>query len=250
MTLQGKVAVVTGGSRGIGREIAITLARAGAGVVVNYQRETAAAEDVLQAIREFPGAGEAMVFQADVTKLEECEKMVKAALDHLGRIDILVNNAGVRRDTLLALMKEDDWDLVLDTNLKGMFNCCKAVLRPLLKQKSGGRIINISSVVGLAGNSGQANYAAAKGGVIAFTKSLAKELGKRAITVNAIAPGFIETEMTEQLADAVKDKVLTLVALERYGNPAEVAETVLFLSGEGASYITGAVISVDGGLSL
>ena len=249
MTLQGKVAIVTGGSRGIGREIAITLAGAGAAVVINYNRETAAAEDVLQAVKELPGAGEAIIFQADVTRLEECEKMVKAALDHFGRIDILVNNAGVRKDNLLALMKENDWDIVLDTNLKGMFNCCKAVLRPLLKQKSGGRIINISSVVGIAGNSGQVNYAAAKGGVIAFTKSLAKELGKRAITVNAIAPGFIETEMTDELADTVKEKVLAQVALERYGNAGEIAETVLFLAG-GASYITGAVITVDGGLSL
>jgi len=249
VTLQGKVAIVTGGSRGIGREIAITLAGAGAAVVINYNRETAAAEDVLQAVKELPGAGEAIIFQADVTRLEECEKMVKAALDHFGRIDILVNNAGVRKDNLLALMKENDWDIVLDTNLKGMFNCCKAVLRPLLKQKSGGRIINISSVVGIAGNSGQVNYAAAKGGVIAFTKSLAKELGKRAITVNAIAPGFIETEMTDELADTVKEKVLAQVALERYGNAGEIAETVLFLAG-GASYITGAVITVDGGLSL
>lgn len=247
MTLQGKVAIVTGGSRGIGKEIALTLARAGAAVVINYQREAAAAGEVLKAIEAAGGKG--LLAQADVTVLAECERVVRATLDQFGRIDILVNNAGIRRDTLLALMKEEDWDIVISTNLKGMFNCCKAVLKPMLKQKSGGRIINISSLAGLVGNSGQTNYAAAKGGVIAFTKSLAKELGKRAITVNAIAPGFIETEMTNDLPEAVKSKVLSQVALERYGKPEEVAEVVLFLA-KGASYITGSVISVDGGLSL
>jgi len=247
VTLQGKVAIVTGGSRGIGKEIVLTLAQAGAAVVINYNRETAAAAEVLKKIEEIGGRG--LLVQADVTVYAECEKMVKAALDHFGRIDILVNNAGVRRDNLLALMREEDWDLVIDTNLKGMFNCCKAILKPLLKQKSGGRIINISSIAGLTGNSGQANYAAAKGGVIAFTKSLAKELGKRAITVNAIAPGFIETEMTETLPDAVKERVLSHISLERYGKPEEIAEVVLFLA-QGAAYITGAVISVDGGLAL
>ena len=247
MTLQGKVAIVTGGSRGIGKEIALTLARAGAAVVINYQRETAAAGEVLKTIEAAGGKG--LLVQADVTVLAECEKVVRAALDHFGRIDILVNNAGIRRDTLLALMKEEDWDIVISTNLKGMFNCCKAVLKPMLKQKSGGRIINISSLAGLVGNSGQTNYAAAKGGVIAFTKSLARELGKRAITVNAIAPGFIETEMTDDLPEAVKSKVLSHVALERYGKPEEVAEVVLFLA-KGAGYLTGSVISVDGGLSL
>ncbi len=247
MTLQGKVAIVTGGSRGIGKEIALTLVRAGAAVAINYHREAGAAEEVLKKIEEEKGKG--LLVQADVTVLAECEKMVRTTLDHFGRIDILVNNAGIRRDTLLALMKEDDWDIVLDTNLKGMFNCCKAVLKPLLKQKSGGRIINISSIAGLVGNSGQTNYAAAKGGVIAFTKSLAKELGKRAITVNAIAPGFIETEMTEDLPAAVKEKVLSHVALERYGKPEEVAEVVLFLA-QGAGYLTGTVLSIDGGLSL
>ena len=247
MTLQGKVAIVTGGSRGIGKEIALTLAKAGAAVVVNYHRETGAAEEVLKTIE--ARGGRALLVRGDVTVYKECEKMVKATLDHFGRIDILVNNAGIRKDTLLALMKEDDWDIVLDTNLKGMFNCCKAILKPMLKQKSGGRIINLSSIAGLVGNSGQTNYAAAKGGVIAFTKSLAKELGKRAITVNAVAPGFIETEMTEDLPAAIKEKVLSHVSLERYGKPEEVTEVVLFLA-QGASYITGTVISVDGGLSL
>ena len=247
MTLQGKVAIVTGGSRGIGKEIALALARAGAAVVINYHREAGAAEDVLKTIEE--SSGKALVFQADVTNSEECKKMVEATIDHFGRIDILVNNAGIRRDNLLVLMKDEDWDIVMETNLKGMFNCCKAVVKPLLKQKSGGRIINLSSVVGLSGNKGQANYAAAKGGVIAFTKSLAKELGSRAITVNAIAPGLIETEMTEQLPEALKESALKHVSMERYGKPEEVAEAVLFLA-QGAGYITGAVITVDGGLAL
>jgi 3-oxoacyl-[acyl-carrier protein] reductase len=247
VTLRGKVAIVTGGSRGIGKEIALTLARAGAAVVVNYHRDAAAAEEVLKKIKDTGGNG--LLVQADITVFAECEKMAKATLDHFGRIDILVNNAGIRRDTILALMQEKDWDIVIETNLKGMFNCCKAILRPLLKQKSGGRIINISSIAGMMGNSGQANYAAAKGGVIAFTKSLAKELGKRAITVNAIAPGFIETEMTENLPEAVKENVLSHISLERYGKPEEVAEAVLFLA-QGADYITGSVLSIDGGLAL
>jgi 3-oxoacyl-[acyl-carrier protein] reductase len=247
VTLQGKVALVTGGSRGIGREIALTLARAGAAVAVNYHNNKAAAGEVLGKIENAGGKG--LVVQADITVFGECEKMVKAILDHFGRIDILVNNAGIRRDTILALMQEKDWDIVIDTNLKGMFNCCKAILRPLLKQKSGGRIINISSIAGLMGNSGQTNYAAAKGGVIAFTKSLAKELGKRAITVNAIAPGFIETEMTESLPETVKNDLLPHISLGRYGKPQEVAEAVLFLA-QGAGYITGSVLSIDGGLSL
>ena len=245
MTLQGKVAIVTGASRGIGKEIALTLARAGAAVVINYQREKGAAEDVLKIIEE--SAGKGLIYQANVTKPEECIKMTQATLDHFGRIDILVNNAGIRRDNLLAVMKEEDWDIVMETNLKGMFNCCKAVVKPLLKQKSGGRIINISSAAGIAGNKGQANYAAAKGGVIAFTKSLAKELGSRFITVNAVAPGFIETEMTEQLPETFKEKALEHVSMGRYGKPEEVAEAVLFLA-QGAGYITGAVITVDGGL--
>jgi 3-oxoacyl-[acyl-carrier protein] reductase len=175
--------------------------------------------------------------------------MVKATLDHFGRIDILINNAGIRRDNILALMKEEDWEVVLDINLKGVFNCCKAVLRPLLKQKRGGKIINIASIAGMVGNSGQSNYAAAKAGVIAFTKSLAKELGKRGITVNAVAPGFIETDMTEDLPDQLKKMILPRISLERFGKPEEVAEAVLFLA-QNANYTTGSVILVDGGLML
>ncbi len=247
MSLAGKVALVTGGSRGIGRAIVLALAEAGAKVVINYQQDTAAAQATLQEVEGFGGEGR--IHKADITVPGECEDMVKAVLDHFGRIDILVNNAGVRRDNLLALLREDDWDLVVDTNLKGVFNCCRAVLRPLLKQKSGGRIINISSVAGLTGNSGQSNYAAAKAGVIAFTRSLAREIGKREITVNAIAPGFIETDMTDDLPDKVKEEVQKRISLGRFGTPQDVAEVVLFLAA-GAAYLTGTVISVDGGLSL
>ena len=247
MSLHNKVALVTGGSRGIGRSIALALAGAGAKVVINYQHNTSSAEETLNQIKK--SGGEGLLYKADITILEECESMIKATLDHFGRIDILVNNAGVRRDNLLALLKEDDWDVVVDTNMKGVFNCCKAALRPLLKQKSGGRIINVASVAGLVGNSGQSNYSAAKAGVIAFTKSLAKEIGKRGITVNAIAPGFIETDMTEDLPDSLKEEAKKRIALGSFGTPEDVAEVVLFLA-SGANYVTGTVISIDGGLTL
>ncbi len=247
MNLNGKVALVTGGSRGIGKAIVTALADAGAKVVINYQRDTEAAEATLSEVQDMGGEG--LIYQADITSLEECENLVKATLDHFGRIDILVNNAGVRRDNLLALLKEEDWDVVIDTNLKGVFNCCKAALRPLLKQKSGGRIINIASIAGLEGNSGQSNYAAAKAGVVAFTKSMAKEIGRRGITVNAIAPGFIETDMTDELPDNLKAEAKERIALGKFGTPDDVAEAVVFLAG-GAGYITGTVISIDGGLSL
>ncbi|MGI5876052.1 MAG: 3-oxoacyl-[acyl-carrier-protein] reductase [Dethiobacteria bacterium] len=247
MGLEGKVALVTGGSRGIGKEIVLALSGAGAAVLINYHSQADAAEKVLKEVEENGGRG--ITFQADVTSLEECERMVQAALDHFGRIDILINNAGLRRDNLLISMKPEDWDLVIDTNLKGVFNPCKAVLRPLLKQKSGGRIINIASISGLVGNSGQTNYAASKGGVIALTKSLAKEVGKRGITVNAIAPGFIETDMTEELPPELKKAALSRIALGKFGKPEDVAQAVLFLARE-ANYITGAVIAIDGGLVL
>ncbi len=248
MQLQGKVALVTGGSRGIGKAIVMALAGAGAAVVINYQQQEEAALLVKQEVEEWGGA--VLLCRADVTLMSECEQMVKDILDHFGRIDILVNNAGVRRDNLLAVMKSADWDAVVDTNLKGVFNCCKVVMKPLLKQKSGGRIINIASVAGISGNSGQTNYAAAKAGVIAFTKSLAKELGRREITVNAIAPGFIETEMTEGLAAPWQETVRSQISLQRFGKPAEVAAAVVFLAGADSSYITGSVLSIDGGLTL
>jgi 3-oxoacyl-[acyl-carrier protein] reductase len=248
LQLQGKVALVTGGSRGIGRAIVVALARAGAVVAINYQQQAEAALQVKEAVE--AGGGAALLCRADVTLMSECEQMVQDVLAKFGKIDILVNNAGVRRDNLLAVMKSADWDAVVDTNLKGVFNCCKAVMKPLLKQKSGGRIINIASVAGLSGNSGQTNYAAAKAGVMAFTKSLAKELGRREITVNAIAPGFIETEMTAGLTEAWQETVRSQIALKRFGKTAEVAAAVVFLAGADASYITGSVLTIDGGLAL
>lgn len=247
MDLQEKVALVTGGSGGIGAAIVLALARAGAAVVINYHRQKEAAEEILQEVELLGGRG--LLHQADVTQPEACEGMIRATLDHFSRIDILINNAGIRRDNLLALMKPEDWEAVTDTNLKGVFNCCKAVLRPFLRQKSGGRIINISSVAGITGNSGQTNYAAAKAGVIAFSKSLAKEMGRRGILVNAVAPGMIETGMTSDLPQQLKDTVLPHIALQRFGRPEEVAEVVLFLA-RSAHYVTGSVIVVDGGLSL
>lgn len=248
MQLQGKVALVSGGSRGIGRAIVLELARAGAAVAINYRQGENAALQVKEEVEK--AGGQALLCRADVTQLAECEQMIREILDKYGRIDILVNNAGIRRDNLLAVMKSADWDMVVDTNLKGVYNCCKAVLKPLLKQKSGGRIINIASVAGLSGNSGQTNYAAAKAGVIAFTKSLAKEIGRREITVNAVAPGFIDTEMTEGLDDSLKETVRSQVALARFGKPSEVAVAVVFLAGADAAYITGSVLTIDGGLAL
>lgn len=245
MILKDKAAIVTGASRGIGRAIALTLARAGAQVIVNYQSGHTAAEELCQLLKS-EGLN-ALPFQADVAKLEEAEKMVAFCLEHLGPPEILVNNAGITRDNLLVRMKEEEWQQVLDVNLTGTFNCSKAVLRPMLKAKKGGAIINIASVVGLYGNSGQANYAASKGGVISFTRSLAKEVGSRGIRVNAIAPGFIDTEMTAKLPEKVLEAAKKQVPLARLGTADDVAETVLFLAAQ-ATYITAQVIGVDGGL--
>ncbi len=247
MDLTGKTALVTGASRGIGRATALTLASAGASVVVNYNSNENAAEEVKKQIENHGSS--ALVVRADVADYSQCEHLVKSAIDHFKRIDILVNNAGITRDNLLARMKEEEWQAVIDTNLNGVYNCCRAVLRPLLKQKSGGRIINVASVAGIHGNSGQANYSAAKGGVIAFSRSLAKELGSRNITVNAVAPGFIETEMTGVLSDEMKEQVLSRIALGRLGKPEEVADVILFLASS-ADYVTGQVIAVDGSLSM
>ena len=247
MDLTGKTAIVTGASRGIGRTIALELGRAGASVVVNYSGSRDAAETVKQQIEE--SGGVAVTVKADVTEYGQCEQLVQSAIDHFKRIDILINNAGIPRDNLLARMKEEEWHDVINTNLNGVYNCCRAILRPLLKQKSGGRIINIASVAGMHGNTGQANYAAAKGGVISFTRTLAKELGARNITVNAVAPGFIETEMTGVLSEQVKDEILSRIALGRTGKPEDVAEVVLFLAAS-ANYVTGQVIAVDGSLSM
>jgi 3-oxoacyl-[acyl-carrier protein] reductase len=246
--LEGKVAIVTGASRGIGQVVAEDLAAHGASVVVNYNSSQEAAEAVVASIVEKGGTATAV--RANVSQMDDAQAVVKATLDTYGQIDILVNNAGTTRDTLLMMMKEDDWDTVIDTNLKSVFNCCKAVARPMLRRKKGGRIINISSVVGLIGQAGQTNYAASKAGIIGFTKSLAKELGPRQITVNAIAPGFFPTALTAELSQDLVDKLMEFIPLGRWGDLPEVAHLVTFLASDKAAYITGEVIRVDGGIGM
>ncbi len=243
--LEGKVAVVTGASRGIGRAIALKLADEGAKVVVNYSGSQAKAEEVVGIIQE--NGGEAIAVQASVSNTEEVTALMDAAVKTFGSLDILVNNAGITRDNLLMRMKEDEWDDVLDTNLKGVFLCTKAVTRQMMKQRAG-RIINISSIVGVAGNAGQANYVAAKAGVIGLTKTTAKELASRNILVNAIAPGFIETEMTEQLPEDIKEGMLTQIPLAKLGQPEDIAKAVAFLASEDANYMTGQTLHIDGGM--
>ncbi len=245
MLLDGKVAMVTGASRGIGRSVAIALAKAGAKVIINYAGNVVAAQEVKDLID--AAGGQSMIVQADVASDEAVGAMVKDTMDAFGQIDILVNNAGITRDNLLMRMKEGDWDAVMNTNLKGVFVCTKAVSRVMMKQKSG-KIINMTSVVGIMGNAGQANYAAAKAGVIGFTKSMAKELATRGITVNAVAPGFINTDMTAVLSDQLKDELATKIPVGRLGNPEDVAAAVLFLVSDAANYITGQTLNVDGGM--
>ncbi|GAK38555.1 3-oxoacyl-[acyl-carrier-protein] reductase [Paenibacillus urinalis] len=244
-TLQGQVALVTGASRGIGRSIALALADAGADVAVNYAGNEAAAAEVVQLI-EAKGV-RAIAIKANVGITAEADQLVKETMDQLGRIDILVNNAGITRDNLIMRMKEEEFDQVIETNLKGVFNCLKAVTRPMMKQRYG-RIINISSVVGVLGNPGQANYVAAKAGVIGLTKSSSRELASRGITVNCIAPGFIETEMTQGLSSELVEGMLSGIPLSRLGRPEEVAGVALFLASESASYMTGQTLHVDGGM--
>lgn len=243
--LTGKVAVVTGAGRGIGKAIALRLADEGASIVVNYRSSEKEAKELVEEIREKGGTAECV--QGDVSFLEDAEKVIKFAAEKFGRLDILINNAGITRDTLLLRMKEEDFDKVLQVNLKGVFNCTKHASAIMLKQKSG-RIINISSVVGIIGNAGQANYAAAKAGIIGFTKSIAKEIGARGITVNAIAPGFITTDMTDVLSDKIKEKLIENVPLKKLGSPEDIANCAAFLVSDNASYITGQVINVDGGM--
>ena len=245
MLLAEKTALVTGASRGIGRATALELAKAGAKVAVNFAGNRTAAEEVVSLIE--AAGGQAMLVQADVGNAVDVETMLKAVVERFGKIDILVNNAGITRDNLIMRMKEEDWDAVIHTNLKGIFNCTKAVSKLMMKQRYG-RIINMASVVGVMGNAGQANYAAAKAGVIGFTKSMAKELASRNITVNAVAPGYISTDMTAALPEQAKAELQAQIPLQRLGTPEDVAAAVLFLVSPGADYITGQTLHVDGGM--
>jgi len=246
LDLKGKVAIVTGGAQGIGKSIATQLAQAGANVVVADVMEEVAKSTAQEISQK---GSEVISIRVDVSSLSSVEEMVKKTLDKFGRIDILVNNAGITRDGLVMRMKEEDWDLVLDINLKGAFNCIKTVSPIMMKQKSG-KIVNIASIVGIIGNIGQANYSASKAGLIALTKTCARELASRRINVNAVAPGFIQTSMTERLPAQVKEKLSSQIPFGEIGKPEDVARAVLFLVSEEASYITGEVIRVDGGMAM
>ncbi len=245
MKLSGKRALVTGASRGIGRAIALALAAEGADVAVNYAGSEAAAQEVAEAIRAM--GRKAVVIQADVASGEAATAMLDNAVAELGGVDILVNNAGITRDKLLMRLKEEDWDAVLETNLKGVFNCTQAAVKYMMKQRSG-NIVNISSVVGLTGNVGQSNYAAAKAGVIGFTMSVAKEVAGRGIRVNAVAPGFIKTDMTSVLPEKIVGNLLQSIPLQKLGEAEDIAKAVVFLVSDDASYITGQTLHVDGGM--
>lgn len=245
MTLEGRVAVVTGGGRGIGRAIAQKLGAKGAKVAVSYRANDEAAEETNRLVRE--AGGECELFKGDVSDADDVKRLFDGAAEAFGPVEILVNNAGTTRDNIMLRMKEEEFDEVLDTNLKGAYNCTRAVLRGMVRNRWG-RIVNVSSVVGLSGNPGQANYAASKAGLIGFTKSVAREVAERNITVNAVAPGYVETELTGSLDESVKEQILAQVAAGRFGEPEEIAEVVAFLCGEGARYVTGQTIAVDGGM--
>lgn len=243
--LDGKSAIVTGASRGIGRDIALYLAQEGAKVAVNYSGSKDRADAVVEEIK--ATGGEAFAIQANVDKADDVQNLISSVLEQFGSIDILVNNAGITRDNLLMRMKETEWDDVLNTNLKGVFLCTKAVTRQMMKQRAG-RIINITSIVGVSGNAGQANYVAAKAGVIGLTKSSAKELASRNITVNSVAPGFITTDMTDALPEDIRSQMLSQIPLAKFGNPEDIAKAVAFLASDDANYITGQTIHVNGGM--
>lgn len=242
-----QTAIVTGGSRGIGRAVAVRLAKDGMNLVINYRGNSAAAEETERLCREL--GAEVLLVQGDVSRAEDCEKLAAQAKEAFGRVDVLVNNAGITRDGLLARMTEEDFRAVLDVNLVGPWNMMKAVNRIMMKQRYG-RIVNLSSVTGLMGNVGQTNYAAAKAGILGMTKSYAREVASRGITVNAVAPGFIDTDMTEAMPEGAKDKIITGIPMGRTGKPEDVAEAVAFLASEQAGYITGEVLRVDGGMAM
>lgn len=247
MMLEGKTALVTGAAKGIGRAIALALAAEGAAVVVNYNGSREKAEQTAEEIRAL--GAESRVYQCNVADTEAAQTMIKEITAEYGRLDILVNNAGITRDNLIMKMSEEDFDAVISANLKGCFNTIKAVSRQMLKQRSG-RIINITSVSGILGNAGQANYAASKAGIIGLTKTMARELASRGITVNAVAPGFVDTDMTQVLSDSVKEAAVSQIPLGHFGKPEDIANMVAYLASEKAAYVTGQIISVDGGMAI